>query len=639
MNLFRKLANNIFFKLLLGLVAVSFVLFGISGFILGSPASWVLKVGSKTIGISTFEQAMQKQREVILNSNNSPEALQYLESDQFKSDILNQIASRVMIENLRKDFGLKPSKKLILSELVKEETFKTDGKFDQELFTRLLKRNGLNEEKYIEAISNEIATVMAVQTLNMVAPANSKEVEIKETFKQEKRLADIVTIPLSIIKSLPQPEEKELTEFFKANKENYATPEFRKISYIIFSKNDFVKNSAITDQEIALEYEKNKDQFKQEETRDFYNIIFDKESEAKDFITKLEQDKTNLKARFAKLAQELKNKKEKDITLNNSSKKSLIPELATPLFALAKDQHSEVLKSPFGYHVFLLNAIHPEHFAALSEVKAQVKQQLLKNREENILQTELNKIDDTILTSNSLQEVAKKTGLPLPRATKINKNGEDEAGRKITEIASLADFNNNVFTLKQNQISKIYSDNSGKFYVIKVEEVASAFTPELSSVKNKVAADLSLSNRQKVFMETANKIAEEIKTHPEQIASIAAKYQLKFEKNREYPRIHYIDYQGQKIPYQNDFLKELFSIKLGEATSLTPNNPQEFVVGVLRSIKSYKVNAKELEKAVEQAKQSFMSDVMQEFNQYMTKKHPVKFNEKVLSKTQGKDES
>ena len=80
MFFFRKLAKSIFFKIILAFVALSFVLFGVSSFILGSPNTWVAKIGGDTVSYGQFNSALRADREVILaSSNKSEEALKYLE--------------------------------------------------------------------------------------------------------------------------------------------------------------------------------------------------------------------------------------------------------------------------------------------------------------------------------------------------------------------------------------------------------------------------------------------------------------------------------------------------------------------------------------------------------------------------------
>ena len=89
MKSFRKLTNNLAFKVVLGIVALSFIFFGVSSFILGGSTSWVAKIGSKKISYSTLQKAMKENREMIINSyGNNEQALAYLDSEQFTSDSL-----------------------------------------------------------------------------------------------------------------------------------------------------------------------------------------------------------------------------------------------------------------------------------------------------------------------------------------------------------------------------------------------------------------------------------------------------------------------------------------------------------------------------------------------------------------------
>ena len=195
MHIFRRLAGNILFKIFLAILALSFVFFGVSGFILGNPNSWVVKVGNTTVGLNTFNKSMQNERERILAANKSEEAMKYLDSDQFKSDVLGRTVNRIMIEKLHDDFGIEASRKLILEMVAKDSNFKNkEGKFDREAFKKFLAKNGLNEEKYVSEVANDITATMIIQTMSMAAPINYAMLLEEENFKQEKRIADVITI-------------------------------------------------------------------------------------------------------------------------------------------------------------------------------------------------------------------------------------------------------------------------------------------------------------------------------------------------------------------------------------------------------------------------------------------------------------
>lgn len=634
MQLFRKLAGNIFFKIILAFVALSFVLFGISGFLLGNPSSWVVKIGGTTIGQNAFNQALKNDREIILASNKSPEAMKYLESEQFKSAVLGRMVNHAMIEKLRDEFGVSASKNLILQAVAKDPNFKNkEGKFDHEVFKNFLAKNGLNEEKYINEISNEIVAAMIIQTIPMVAPTNLAQIAEMENFKQEKRVADVLTIAAKNVAAIAKPSDEEVVKFFEENKQKYAAPEMRKVSYLHFSKSNFASDFIVSDADVLAEYEKNKANYLKPESRVFYHILFDEEKAAEDFSQKLDavakSDKSKLQAEFAKLAKEAQKKDLKALKLT-TTKQDLIPELAEPTFKLVLDERSAILKSPLGFHIFLLTEIKKSQPIPFAELKVGIKQQLLQGREEKVLQAKISEIDDALLTSNSITEVAQKFNFKNVSSVEITQDGK---GAGASTVKDLENFSANAFAAQKGQTSKIfYAVKSSGFYALKVEEIAVAHDRKLEEVKSQVVADLTKERQSKALQELAKKIGDELKVNPSAAENLAKKYKLKFEKNHEFPRVIFVNFQGRQMPYQNKFMEELFELKIGQTTSALPGNDQEFVVGILRQVKKSTMASLQFEPARKQAEEAFKNEILQEFNNYLLTKNPVKVNDKLLGK-------
>lgn len=638
MQLFRKLAGNIFFKIILAFIALSFVLFGVSGFILSGPNSWVAKIGGKTISYSDFNKEMQKTRDMILQNNKSEEALKYLDSDQFKSDVLGRIVNGILIEKLREEFGVEASKKLILEAVAKDKNFKDkDGKFDREAFKNFLTKNGLDEEKYVNLIQNDVVATMIIQTMSLAAPINEKELISREQFKQEKRTADVIKITAKDIAKVATPSEEEITKFFEAHKKSYAVEETRKVSFLRFSKNDFAKDLQVSDDEIAAEYEKNKDKFQKPESRDIYHVLFEKEEDAKKFIAKLEgatTDKSKVGNAFLKLAKEIQNKDAKAVTLKNITQKDMIPDLANPIFKLAINQHSEVLKSPLGFHVFLLNSINEARPIALAEAKSQIKAELLKGREDKVLQSKVSEIDDTILSTNSLSETAKKFNISANLSSvEINQAGKNSKGDASFEIKGLDEFAEHAFALKKDESSKIFfAKSSGQYYAVKVEEISPARELSLEEVKNKVIADATKNAQNNALKTFAESLAKELQANPQNFNTVAAKHKLSVVKNKQFSRFSYLSFQGHQIPIADKFSAALFEVNPNQVTEAVQTGNEEFGIAVLRSIQTEKLESAQIDRIKSEASQAFVTEVLQGYNAAVMKKYPVKINEKILGK-------
>lgn len=632
METFRKLANSIFFKIVLAFVALSFVLFGVSNFILGNPNTWVAKIGDESVSYNRFNSALKADREIVVASAGTGEDVaKYLESDRFKSDVLGRIVNQSMVKKLSKDFEVSASKKIILESVAKDPSFKNEsGKFDHKKFEVFLKKNGLNEERYIAEISSNVSAAMVLQSFPIVAPVSDEVIVRTEKFKQEKRVADVISISEKDVAKIANPSGEELEKFFQENKAQYVTPERRKVSYLTFSKKDFADDFKISDQEILAEYEKNKDQYLKPETRNFYNVVFDKEEDAKNFLAKFEEaiksEKSKAKASFEKLAKELAKKDLKGISLANLSKKDLLPQIADSVFSLEIDAHSPVVSSPLGFHVFLLNEIKKSQPMTFAEVKDGLKLKLASGREEKVVQEKISAIDDLLLTSNSLSEVAKKFNLKSISAP----IAIDQKGSGASVVKDLNGFVESAFSLKEKQASKVFASNKGDFYAVFVEEIIPAKQLEFAEAKSQVTSDLLSSKRQEALRELARKVGDEIKKNPNSIADIAAKNHLNLSKSQEFPRVLYLNFQGQKFPYQDQLIKDLFSIKVGEATPVAAQAENKFVIAVLREVKKANLNSAQIEQIRAQAKDELRNEIMSDFNSYLLSRYPVKTNDKVF---------
>lgn len=630
MQNFQKLARNIFFKIFIGILLLSFAFFGVSNFILNSSGSYVAKIGGKTISYQKFTKALQSDRESIMRANaKNPEAVRYVESAQFKSDVLSRLVNQMMMDKLRDNFEIEASKKIIFEGIATNPQFRKDGKFDREVFRSFLAQNGFDEEKYFRTIQDEIVGTMILSSLAIASPIDEKLVAKIVDLKEEKRIADVIKISTNNVGNIATPDAKQLEEYFAANKSKFIAPEIRTISYATISATELNKNVVVSEQEIAKDYEKNKENYKNPERRSFYQIMFMDQEKADKFLSALNNSKEQNKAKaFEKLAKEMAHKSLKEISMIDVKESNLIPDIAKDAFKTPLHAVSPILKSPLGLHIFLTNEIKPENFAPLSEVRNVIKQNILQIKSETIAQEKVSEIEDNLLTANSLSDVAKKFNLNLHHSIKIT---QDEKSSAANEIKDLNDFVKNSFALQENQISKLYfSEKSGIFYAIKVEKIEKSHEKKLAEVKNEVLALYNKEKKLEKLYELARKISAEIIQNPSQALQIAAKNQLKVERNKPFSRFIYVEVQGQKVPYSNQFLEEIFAVKIGGATRAAQTEKEEFNIAIVREIKKSQITQNQVALGKAELVKDYRQESMQAFNKFLQQKYPIKINDKFL---------
>jgi len=145
-----------------------------------------------------------------------------------------------------------------------------------------------------------------------------------------------------------------------------------------FLRKEIEDKVVVTDEDAKKYYEANKDKFKDGEKIQVSHILVETEAEANDALAKLQAG-----ADFAALAKE-KSKcpsKDKGGDLGPISKGQTVPEFENAAFALQVGQLSPVVKSQFGYHIIKVTEKQPEKLLSFDEVKEQLKQMLLTDKQ------------------------------------------------------------------------------------------------------------------------------------------------------------------------------------------------------------------------------------------------------------------
>lgn len=639
MKSFRKLSSKLAFKVILGIVALSFIFFGVSSFILGGTGNWVAKIGNKKISYSTLKKALKENREIILNSyGDNEQAITYLESEQFTSDSLGRIINQQMVKNLSKEFDVTASKKIILENIAKDKNFAdSDGKFSQEKFKDFLKRNGINEDIYVNEMINQISMALVLQTMEIAAPVSSKKITDIIEFNEEKRLVDLISITDKDIKTAVNVSKNEVEKYYSDNKKQFTSPEIRKISYVKINTKELLQNIEIKEEEIVSEYEKNKNLYTSQETRDFYHLVFEKEQQAKDFIEKLNGlSEEKLREKFAKLAKELQNKDLANITLKNTDKKQLLLPTIEPAFKLALNKISNPIKSELGYHVFLLNAINKEETKALAEVRDEIKNKIIDKKQNTVLDKKIAQLDSDLISTNSISESLIKNKIN----TTILKAGlnNDEKNQSQPEIFGQdgAEITKKTFILKKGQTSKFFKAQGQEFYyAIQLDDIIPSKIEEFAKVEKFISTKLESDKKQELLLTYAQEIADEINADIENAQKITTKHKIKFDKNKLMPRTFVINYQGQQFPYRSPLLDKIFTLEVNQSSGAI-SEAGGYAIAILREIKKPTISDEVVTQVNKSSQEIFRSEIMQQFNNYLLKKYPVLVNEKLFGQKEKK---
>lgn len=145
----------------------------------------------------------------------------------------------------------------------------------------------------------------------------------------------------------------------------------------------------VDDEEVLEYYEQNKDGFTEKEQVHLYNILLETEKEAQDVLEQLEAG-----GDFSEIAIEKSAgpSATQGGDLGYLTRGTIIPEIEEVVFALELEELSEVIKTDFGFHILKITEKKPETVKALEEVKEDIIQTLLPDKQKEAFENFLEEL-------------------------------------------------------------------------------------------------------------------------------------------------------------------------------------------------------------------------------------------------------
>lgn len=245
-------SRNILVKLCLGILIISFAIWGILDVFTSMGSDNLAKVNGHYISTQQFLKLQEETIENLKRSgkNISPELLK---NSGLNQQILSRLIQNKIMELEAKRLGLTISTDNAI-QIIKEKEFFIDPKtkqFSQEIFDNALKTMKISEAEFIDSIKKEVAMQIFSSSFNSSISAPKSLLKSYHDFLNSKYNFKIVK---ANVKTVAEPSQSEIEDFYKKNKQNFKSEELRSVEYIYITP-DNKKTVEVSEQEVKTEYE------------------------------------------------------------------------------------------------------------------------------------------------------------------------------------------------------------------------------------------------------------------------------------------------------------------------------------------------------------------------------------------------
>lgn len=440
LNSLRKSAGSWVVKILLGLLVMSFAIWGIGDIFRGGTTTTVAEVGDREISPVEFQRDYINQVNSLsarLGRQITPQEARALGITQ---NVLQNTISRTAIDIHADALGLGMSNEAIVDLIHKEQNFQnSEGAFDAARFQEFLRNSNLSEQGFVTLQRSEMIRGQIMSALSRGAHVPDAMLNAINHHRNDERTIQYFVIGPDAIPAVTAPDETVLKAWFEENKARYKAPEYRKIGVLALTPEAVKETIALTDAELQSYYEANEAQFIQPEKRKLQQLVFSDRAAADEAYKKLEDG-----ADFVELGKSL-GMTEGDIALGEFTRSGMADgTLAEAAFALEEGAYSEPVES-FSTVIIRAEDVIEGETKSFEDVKAEVRDRLARERALDEIQSLYDAVEDERAAGADVREAATKLNLPFTEHT-IDNTGNTPEKQAAETLAGNREAIQTVFT-------------------------------------------------------------------------------------------------------------------------------------------------------------------------------------------------
>ena len=406
-------------KIIIGLIVVTFALFGIDSIFSGASEQPAVDIN----GVEITERELQnaiilEKRKLTANAGKSFDP-SLIDDELLRPGVQQRLVNRQLLVQYADQQGMNVDKATV-DELIRSQAdFQVDGVFNQKLFARALNNSGLTPQTYLRSVREEMMLTQVASAFISSEFISDQELTRVATLMQQTRSFSYATITQESVKETIKFNKSELEEHYQQNSDRFMTPEKVAIQYIELNKKSIANSIEITEQAIQDEFELEVGEDLRKTQRTAAHILIEvDEKTPEQAIEKARSLKQQLAdgASFEELAKQHSDDKGSAAAsgqLGVTEGDTFPDEFETALAELEVGQISEPVKTAAGYHLIKLVDSQVPAPLVFADNRTRLLQQLKADQVEKQFIQAAEDLADLAFESSDLAEPAEELSLEI----------------------------------------------------------------------------------------------------------------------------------------------------------------------------------------------------------------------------------
>ena len=417
---------------IVGLIILTFALFGIDQYARGDKVVVVAEVNGENITGNDFLTLYNRQK-TRLQEQFGDMYDQVVKDEELREQVLDSLVESEVMRQWAKDNGMMISNQQLASAIHSASVFQQDGQFSETVYEEVLLRNGLNIARFEYEQRQFLLENQFRSLINSARFATDYEVnQLAELQGQERDVSYLRIDQRPFLKTV-QVTDEQVNAVYQANLTDYVEPEKVSVDYIDLSQAEIAKGIEVNDEIIAAYYNENKSLFTLPEKRHAKHILISLEADTPEAEAAAQATLAEVQAKIAAgdSFEELAKIYSKDPgsassggDLGSFEQGMMVPEFDEAVFSMEIGQVSQPIKTDFGYHLIKLEGIDAKKSQPFETVKAEVTQQYKMQEAERQYFELLEQLNTIVYEqTDSLEPAADALGLKVQTSEMFSRAG------------------------------------------------------------------------------------------------------------------------------------------------------------------------------------------------------------------------
>lgn len=428
----RDRAQGIVIWFIVGLIILSFALWGVEGYLGGGEETHVASVDGMEISENELARVHQNQLEELRRMLGDSYRPGMVDEGALRRQALDQLIDRYVMRQLLQQGGFAAAPQQVRATIQGMEAFHDqNGAFSLERYEQLLGYQGMSPDQFEREVARDLTAQQLYGGVVDTGFVTAAELERYRQLLNQTRDVGVLTVAAESFLDEVKIADDAVRAFYDENRDRFMKPAQVEIEYLDLSLEDVADEIDVSEEELRRYYEEHQGQYTSPEQRRARHILIATGPERSEQEAKSEMDALRRQieegAAFEDLAKQHSDdpgSRAQGGDLGFFARGAMDPAFEEAVFALEEGQVSAPVRSSYGYHLIKLEAVQPPAGKSFEQVREDIARELRMQEAEPQFYEVLDRaINLAYEHPDTLEVAAEELGLEVRTAGPFSREG------------------------------------------------------------------------------------------------------------------------------------------------------------------------------------------------------------------------